>query len=278
MYIIYKHTNTTNNKSYIGLTSTTLQERFNQHKSTAKLTKEKGNKPFHFHAALLKYDENVWNSEILDKAYTLVEANEKEKYYIAKCDSYNNGYNSTEGGDSFPASAHKGFPKSAETRKKISEAQKGEKSVHYGKPMLPQTKEALRKANTGRKWTEESRAKASASRKGFKPKQESIDKMRKKLTGRKQAEETQAKKAATLKANRKFNTFKPWALRTPDGEIVVQLEMTKLEYAEKYSLPVKWFYSKFNGNTIKANKYNLLEGYAFSNLYDIIPDTQGKNT
>ena len=284
MYTIYKITNNVNNKCYIGLPTKSSEQRFNQHIQRA-LHNETD---FKFPRAIHKYGKGAFTVETLCTTTTHQNAIELERFYIKHFNSFKSGYNATTGGDGSDgysvsdetkakiSESLKGHETLPETRKKISEAQKGEKSVHYGKPMLPQTKEALRKANTGRKWTDKSKAKASASRKGFKPKQESIDKMRKKLTGRKQTEETQAKKAATLKANRKFNTFKPWALRTPDGEIVVQLELTKSEYAEKHSLPTKWFYSKFNGNTIKPNKHKLLEGYAFSNLYDIISDKPGK--
>lgn len=98
MYIIYKHTNKITNKSYIGQTKYTIEQRFKQHLSDAKQC-HKRNLTRPFHLALLKYKITDWESIILESNLNKEDASLKEKYWIEKYDSYNNGYNATLGGD-----------------------------------------------------------------------------------------------------------------------------------------------------------------------------------
>ena len=92
---IYKVTCTVNNKVYIGLTSKKYpSERWNQHKYAAR----KGANT-QFHRAIRKYKEENFQWEIIEKGIpTLVEAGDREIFYISKFDSYHNGYNRTLGG------------------------------------------------------------------------------------------------------------------------------------------------------------------------------------
>lgn len=94
---VYKITNKTNNKSYIGVTKHSAQERFNQHyykrfeRNTA------------LSLAFLKYGVANFGLETLEENIeTYEEAFQKEKEYIAKYDTYKNGYNLTIGGEGSP--------------------------------------------------------------------------------------------------------------------------------------------------------------------------------
>lgn len=89
---IYKITNKVNNKIYIGQTRYTVEFRWRQHKN--KKT-DFGN---HFHDAIRKYGEDNFLVETLEEC-DVEKLNEREIYYIAKFDSFNNGYNTTLGGE-----------------------------------------------------------------------------------------------------------------------------------------------------------------------------------
>ena len=95
-WIIYKHTSLRSGKSYIGLTCNSLERRWIQHTSDAR----KGSN-LHFHRAIRLYGEDNWTHEVIaDKIDTIDEANALEQYYIKKFDTFENGYNLTDGGGS----------------------------------------------------------------------------------------------------------------------------------------------------------------------------------
>jgi hypothetical protein len=102
-YLIYCYTNKHNQKKYIGLTSRTIQQREKNHLSEAyNPNSDKYNTPFK--QAIRKYGIENFEVSILDKAQDLIEANQKEKKYIKKYNSYcygknGWGYNATLGGD-----------------------------------------------------------------------------------------------------------------------------------------------------------------------------------
>lgn len=102
-YIIYKVTNKINNKIYIGKTCNTLEQRKNEHYRESRYKDKWDMKNTHFHKALIKYPAESWVWEIEDdNSSNEQELFEKEKYYIKKYDSFNSGYNSTEGGENPP--------------------------------------------------------------------------------------------------------------------------------------------------------------------------------
>ena len=89
------HTNIITGKQYIGLTSKGIEKRWKSHIAFAK----KHNK-YYFHRAINKYGIDSWKHEILeDNIKNIEDANMLEKFYINKYDTFNNGYNSTIGGD-----------------------------------------------------------------------------------------------------------------------------------------------------------------------------------
>lgn len=94
-WLIYKHTSMRSHKSYIGLTCTGMENRWIQH-----LRNARNGSNLHFHRAIRLYGEDNWTHEIIaDQIDTLEEANTLEQYYIKKFDTFENGYNLTEGGD-----------------------------------------------------------------------------------------------------------------------------------------------------------------------------------
>lgn len=92
--IIYKVTNLTNGKVYIGKTITKLSKRKVRHYTSAKRGSETN-----FHRALRIYPVECFEWEILYEAHNSHELNELEINYIKEYNSYEKGYNMTEGGD-----------------------------------------------------------------------------------------------------------------------------------------------------------------------------------
>ena len=92
MGYIYKITNNINGKVYIGKTTKTVEERWKGH------LKKKNYKKNKFYNALNKYGiDNFTIEEIEECDDDLL--NEQEIYWINFYNSYENGYNSTGGGD-----------------------------------------------------------------------------------------------------------------------------------------------------------------------------------
>lgn len=95
-FIVYKITNKTNNKTYIGKTEYSLEHRWNRHLSSAR----NGSK-FRFHSAIRKYGEDCWDLSVIETYQTENEnfINEKETHFIKLFESdTKKGYNATSGG------------------------------------------------------------------------------------------------------------------------------------------------------------------------------------
>ena len=97
MYCVYKHTNKSNGKCYIGITKkTNPQRRWGKNGYNYKTSNNS-----RFAKAIVKYGWDNFEHEIIEKNIaSLKEANERERYWIKFHDSYHNGYNSTLGGNS----------------------------------------------------------------------------------------------------------------------------------------------------------------------------------
>lgn len=91
---IYKITNKINGKSYIGQTIQNVKERFYQHCAT-KCSQAILNMVIH--RAINKYGKSNFTIEVIEEVES-TNLNDRERYWIRYYDSYNNGYNSTEGG------------------------------------------------------------------------------------------------------------------------------------------------------------------------------------
>lgn len=147
--LIYKATNLLSNKSYVGKTEKTFDERKSNHLNDAK--RDKG---FAFHAAIRKYGEENFVWEVVeDNIIDEVTLNQKEEHYIALYESFGpKGYNMTKGGE-----GQKGWVPSDETRAKWSEQRKGKDPWNKGlrtKKVLTEEEKALRKADADRRRSE----------------------------------------------------------------------------------------------------------------------------
>ena len=74
---IYKISNYVNSKVYIGQTTLSVQQRFEQH---LRASNTKSKKSLHLYLAMNKYGKDKFYIEQLDVAYSREDLNNKEKY------------------------------------------------------------------------------------------------------------------------------------------------------------------------------------------------------
>jgi len=165
MAIVYKITNTVNNKCYIGYTKKSVTGRWNQH-----LHRSSKNLNVKFDNALRKYDISDWKVEVLEENLSVEESKIKERFYINLFDSYNFGYNSTLGGD-----GNNGIIMSEESNKKRSQALQGKPKNYdrmHGKQHSEETKLKMSKSHKGMKkpwisWTKDRIVKSALTRRSL---------------------------------------------------------------------------------------------------------------
>lgn len=148
MYKVYKHENLINGKVYIGITSMNVKRRWENGNGYAK-------QPL-FGRAIQKYGWHSFSHEVLYDGLSKEEAEQKEIELIAVYKSNNPeyGYNIQNGGNTL--GKH-----SEETRKKISESNKG-------RIVTPEQRLKISKALKGQKISPETRTKISNSLQGEK--------------------------------------------------------------------------------------------------------------
>lgn len=202
VYLVYKILNPINQKCYIGITSTSLKKRINGHLKDMRQGSQSA-----IHRAIRKYGINSFDISIIsDNAKSWKDLCKQEKFFIAKYNSYNNGYNSTIGGD-----GNYGYKPTEETKQKQSKALKGRK-----KP--PRTKEwceKISKANKGKKLSKETREKIS---KGNKGKKLSKDHIKRFVEGR-----------SVTNGDKKIYTFF-------NKKLGIQEQCTRVELCKKYNI------------------------------------------
>jgi group I intron endonuclease len=151
-YSIYKVTNITNNKCYIGLTSRKFETRRSEH-----IRESKSNSVFKFHKALRKYSSDVFTWEILEDSLASIKiANELEIHYIQLFNTYENGYNMTKGGG-----GRDDYSFSEIARERMRQAKLGRK-------LSTEHKDKIRQAGLGRKLTTEHKNKVGLANMGKK--------------------------------------------------------------------------------------------------------------
>lgn len=129
-------TNRSNGKEYIGKTIGSLEKRRSSHILDA-LGKRNN---MYFGRAIRKHSPENFDWEILHTCNNINDLNKLEIYYIKLYDTFNNGYNLTEGGDG----GILGFKHSEESKLKMS------------------------KSHEGYRWSERSKQKTAATHKGKK--------------------------------------------------------------------------------------------------------------
>lgn len=179
-FIVYMHTNKINGKHYVGITKRTLRERVNDGYAGCR----------HFNSAIEKYGWDNFYSEILEEGLTCDEACEKEKYYIKKYDSIENGYNLEDGGiystmhpetielirkKMIGNTLSKGQVYSDKAKKRVSD---GLNKFYSDKERSAEARRKQSEANKGKIVSVETRRKQSEALKGRKFSDETIEKMR----------------------------------------------------------------------------------------------------
>jgi group I intron endonuclease len=160
---IYCIENTINNKKYIGK-SKNINNRFRYHKRKLKNNIHENS---HLQNSWNKYGSDCFLFYVIEECDELV-LSEKEKSYIIHFNSKNNGYNLTDGGEGV-------LNPCSETRKRMSDAQKGKKVSSETKALLSivhknisnETRQKMRDAKA--KMSEDTRRKISEAGKGRTP-------------------------------------------------------------------------------------------------------------
>ena len=135
-------------KYYVGQTTRSIEERAGR--NGWKYCKSGNTK---FSNSIKKWGWDSFEVTVLEEGIkTLEELNEKEMYYINLYDSYENGYNSTMGGDGVLGCHHSGMYNKKHTEEAKEKNRlahigllKGEKHPMYGIPKTDEEKEKIRK-------------------------------------------------------------------------------------------------------------------------------------
>ena len=93
MAFIYVITNDINGKQYVGKTERTIEARFKEH---CKDKDRRGLEKRPLYRAMNKYGVEHFHIEALEET---TESEERESYWIARLNTFENGYNATKGGD-----------------------------------------------------------------------------------------------------------------------------------------------------------------------------------
>lgn len=133
-YVLYVHRNKINGKRYIGITNNVHKRWYGKGKHYEQCPR--------FAAAIHKYGWDCFEHEIILEGLTLEQANERERFYIAKYRTTEKdfGYNIQDGGECFP--------------------------TMLGKHHTEETKNKMRESALGRVIPEEQRQRQSKSMKG----------------------------------------------------------------------------------------------------------------
>lgn len=179
--LVYKITNTINDKIYVGMTGTTLAERYKWHVRDCNAGKSKK-----LYDAMRELGIENFSVELLETYTTEDELREGEEYYIDYYDGYVNGYNASP--NSYGILNH-----SEETKRKMSES---------AKKRPPETQETLRKRSEScrQTWKNKSKEELKAwgelsvkNNTGRKHSEEFKQKRKEIMTGVKRSDETKRK-------------------------------------------------------------------------------------
>lgn len=167
MYIVYMHT-CPNGKKYIGITGQSAERRWQKGKGYAYGSND------YFYNAIKKYGWENIQHDILFNNLTKEEAEEKEKMLISKYNTTdrNFGYNIDNGGSSFGKHSEEYKKRMSNMQKEIwkNSPERKEKmsKMRTGIHLSEETKEKIRQANLGKKYSEDVIKKRIAKTKGKK--------------------------------------------------------------------------------------------------------------
>lgn len=157
-YFVYRHTSPSG-KVYVGITSQAPTRRWAHGHGYR-------HNPY-FLKAIQKYGWDNFTHEVLCSGLSKEAACEKEMELIRFHRSNNEeyGYNLSSGGE-FPST---GITLSEETRRKLSESKRGDKSPWYGKKFSEEHRRKMRESHLGKHfWNDEQRAQISERQRGEK--------------------------------------------------------------------------------------------------------------
>ena len=121
-YCVYYHYNPRNGKYYVGITMQEPTKRWNRGNGY------RANQ--HFWRAILRDGWDNFEHVVVETGLSREMAISLEKRLIIECDSFNNGYNNSYGGESM-----QGYEMAQSTREKISQSNSGENAFWYGKKL-----------------------------------------------------------------------------------------------------------------------------------------------
>ena len=183
-YTVYMHTSPSG-KAYIGITSTSVEERWDNGKGYLKKKKNGGYKQPAMANAVLKYGWERFDHIVFETNLSKEDAEHMEKLLIDIFQTRNKryGYNIREGGGSTGRVSEEtrlkmiiastGRKHTEEEKRKISEANKGEKHPMFGKHFSDDARKKMSEAQKAR-WTDDERKKVSERMKGKKRSRESV--------------------------------------------------------------------------------------------------------
>lgn len=146
--IIYMATNKVNGKSYVGQTVSSLKKRKQQHISCSLNDSDN----LHFHNAIKKHGFGSFDWTILDECGNIKDLSKLEIHYIKLYSTFEKGYNLTRGGDG----GRLGFKHSEKSKLRMSLAKKGKKPSEAtirgrkNKKVTEETKRKLSEMNKGK--------------------------------------------------------------------------------------------------------------------------------
>ena len=135
---IYCITNLVNDKRYIGQ-SKNIEVRFKDHFSRLRRNAHPNS---YLQNSFNKYGESNFSFDVLCKCCE-EDLDAEEKKLIKLYDTYNQGFNLTEGGEVSPMTI-------PEIAKKVSNNMKGSKNPNYGKKFSKEHKEGIKEGNKGK--------------------------------------------------------------------------------------------------------------------------------
>jgi group I intron endonuclease len=258
-YTVYIHTNKINNKAYIGITGKNVKQRWGKNGYRYKSNK-------HFWSAICKYKWENFEHIIFMTNLTQEEACHIEQLLIALYNTNNvaYGYNVSSGGENGFCGCHC----SEEQRQKKSEAMKGlyigEKNPMYGvspkermdketydhwkkniqdRMSSEETKEKLRQANLGKKYSDEINVKKGRKDEahpnyGKIMSEETKEKLRQAQTGKKYSDEINIKKGRKGILNHSARAV--------------------CQYDKDGTLVCRWSYATLASETLNINLSNII--------------------